>query len=49
MHSSSGGFEVLGGFTSPVQAGRTTLYYPKSLSAIYGNKEEWAVSGSFLT
>lgn len=30
-------------------SGRTTLYFPKPLAAIYGNKEEWALGGTFLS
>lgn len=33
----------------PLQSLRTTLYFPKPLAAIYGNKEEWAMGGTFLT
>ena len=31
-----------------MQPGQTTLYFPKPLSAIYGNKEKWATGGAFL-
>ncbi|KAL4458886.1 hypothetical protein ABPG75_013751 [Micractinium tetrahymenae] len=29
--------------------GRTTLYFPKPLAAIYGNQQKWALGGTFLT
>lgn len=30
-------------------SGRTTLYFPKPLSAVYGKRLEWATGGTFIT
>lgn len=32
----------------PVQIGKTTLWFPKGLAAIYGTKKQWATGGAFL-
>ena len=34
--------------TACLQASATTLYFPKTLSSVYGNAKTWAFSGGFL-
>ena len=32
----------------PMQVDQTTLFFPKSLQAVYGDARSWAVEGGFL-
>ena len=34
---------------SAPQPGKTTLYFPQPLSAVYGNSMPWSYAGGYLT
>lgn len=36
-------------FLPALQVDKTVLYFPKPLSAIYGNQMQWSYMGGFLT